>query len=199
MHLPFTCLRTCPLAGDRWCRFRAVTDQIGSVLVDSHTARIKVEYADAASLQAAVAALGGTWLGHGNHRLFEGQAMGHGFTLPGWQYPIVLQDGELSYDDYSGAWGNVADLERLKVAYTIAKAEQAALMQGWQCERTQDGLTIYHPAGGTLAIKSGTIDANGFQGQGCHEAILALGLPLQDLQSKPEFAQTTARIALPTT
>lgn len=194
----FDCPRTCPLAGERWCRFRPVTDKLGPVRANSHTARIKVDYSDADALKAAVAALGGNWLGHGIHRLYEGPATGYGFRLPGWTYPIVLQEGELSFDDFGGVWGNVADLERLRGAYVIAVAEKAALAQGWQCEHTEGGLTIYHPSGGTLTVTGGAVDANGFQGQGCHEAILALGLPVQDLQAKAEYAQTAAKVALPT-
>lgn len=197
--IPFDCPRTCPLFKERWCRFRPITDQLGPVRVNSHTARIKVDYADSDMLKAAVAALGGTWLGHGSHRLFDGDAIGHGFTIPGWRYPIVWQDsGELAYDDFNGAWGNVADLERLKSAYALATAERAAQAQGWQCERTQDGLTIYHPSGGTLTVTCSAIDANGFQGQGCHDAMLALGLSLDGLQAKPEHARVAAQVMQPT-
>jgi len=163
--------------------------------VNSHTARIRVDYSDPAMLQAAVTALGGIWLGSGVHRLYEGDIAGIGFTLPGWLYPVVLQEnGELAYDDFNGVWGNPADLQRLQVAYTVATAERAALVQGWQCERTEAGLTIYHPSGGTLTVAAGTVDANGFQGQGCHDAILALGMRLESLQSKPEYAQTAAQV-----
>jgi hypothetical protein len=199
MPANFVCPRTCPLVGQRWCRFRPVLDRLGPVRADSHTARIEVDFTDPASFQAAVESLGGTWLGAGTHRLFEGEVAGLGFRLPDWQYPLVLQgDGQLAYDDYRGCWGNVRDLERLKGAYALCAAEQAARAQGWLTERTGEGLLIHHPTGGTLTVTAGgAVDANGFCGQGCHEAVLQLGLPVTEVQAKPEFGQVAAEVQLP--
>ena len=196
--LPFACDRTCPLAGERFCRFRPVLDLLGPVAVNSQTATIRVEFRDPGTLKSAVLAMGGTWLGQGTHHLYGGNQVGHGFQLSGWRYPIVLQDGQLAYDDYHGQWGNVQDLEKLKAEYTVALAEQAAQAQGWQCQRTAEGLTIFYPQGGSITVTAGgNVEAHGFQGAGCHDAILALNLPVQDLQAKPEFAATAARVQLP--
>lgn len=189
----FTCPRTCPLVKSAWCRFRPVLDALGPVRVNSHTVTVKVEYRDPDALRGAVEALGGSWLGLGSHRLYEsGEFSGHGLRLPGWEYPLVLQaDGSLAYDDFRGRWGNVADLERLKSAYAQQVCRQQAQVQGWLCEQQQDGsLLIHHPSGGTLTVTTaGVIDANGFVGAGCHDAILAMGLPILEAQVKPEFSQ----------
>jgi len=194
----FSCPRTCSFARERWCRFRPVLDALGPVRVDSETVRVKVEYSDPDTLRRVVGMLGGAWLGSGVHRLFDGTVTGNGFTLPGWQYPLVQTPDGLSYDDYHGAWGNVADLERLKGLYTLAKAEQAATAQGWQCERSGTDLVIHHPSGGTLTVTpGGTIDAGGFVGKGCHDAIMALGLPVSDATAKPEYSQVASEVQLP--
>ena len=197
ISLPFDCPRSCPEHGERWCRFRKLLDRLGPVKVDSHTARIKVEFTDTNALQRAVEFLGGYWIGPGTHKLFEGPVTGQGFTLPGWRFPLVLgSDGQLSYDDYRGAWGDVALIEKLRSEYIHAVAERAAQELGWLTERTAEGdLVIHHNSGGTLTVAAnGLIDANGFQGQGCHDALLALSLPLTEIQAKPEFAQVACEV-----
>ena len=196
MNANFSCPRTCPLAKETWCRFRPLLDRIGPVRVNSQTAKIQVDFNDPVSLKMAVESLGGKWLGMGTHRLYDGETIGFGFTMPNWRYPLVAQDGQLAYDDYHGNWGNVADLEKLRSEYALVTAEQGAKLQGWLCERTAEGsLLIHHPQGGTLTVTaSGLVDMTGFQGSGCHQALLDLGLSLQDIQAKPEFSQTAVSV-----
>ncbi len=55
--------------------------------------------------------------------------------------------GKLSFDDYDGRWGNVADAETLRAEYAITAAELAAASVGWISERTADGLRVFHPVG----------------------------------------------------
>lgn len=199
-NLPFDCSRTCPMAGERWCRFRPLLDTLGSVQVCSHTTKIKVEYSDPDQLRLAVQAMGGTWLGMGTHDLYESNATGYGWTLPGWTFPIVQsKTGELHYDDYKGRWGNVADLQRLKSEYAASKTELECVKLGWQCERTAEGLRVYHPSGGVLDLRHDmTCDTTGFVGSSCHEARLALGLAADgDVANKAEYGQTAARVSLP--
>lgn len=192
----FTCPRTCPLAGQFWCRFRAVTDAIGPVRVNSHTAKITVEYRDLDALKSAVESMQGKWLGAGSHQLYQGPYTGTGFQLEGWRYPCVLdQAGDLHFDNFDGRWGDAVDLDRLKGAYCLAAAEQAAHAQGWLCQRTDTGLVVHHPSGGALTITpDGALDAAGFVGTGCHDAILQLGLPMSDLQAKPEYSAVQAQV-----
>ena len=85
--LSFTCPRTCPAYGERWCRFRPLLDRLGPVKVDSHTATIRVSYTDPEQLRIAVESMGGVWLGHGHYDLGDTQQDGYGFRLPmagGW-------------------------------------------------------------------------------------------------------------------
>ncbi len=158
----------------------------------SHTVKVTVEFRDPGALGAAVKALGGHVLGTGSHRLYQGSYNGFGFTLPGWRYPLVLESGgKLSFDDYNGMWGNRRDLDRLKAAYSLEAAKQAAEAQGWITEVQGDKLVIYHPSGGTLEVTSaGEVDALGFNGKGCAEAVSTIGAALGregELTVKPEF------------
>lgn len=96
----------------------------------------------------------------------------------------------------TAAWGDVAHLEVLKSEYAIAVAEQSASQLGWTCERTEAGLLIHHPSGGTMTVNKNTVDACNFQGHGCHEAIMALGLPWESAVAKPEYSQVKAEAVI---
>lgn len=181
----FNCPRTCPAFNDRWCRFNVLFSGMVHLRVDSHTARVKVDYNNADQLRAAVEKIGGTWLGHGSHELFERNDAGKrrtetglGFTLPNWNYPLIVTDaGQLAYDDYNGKWGNVEDLVKLQAEYAWAHVEQQAANIGWQTERVSGSLVVYHPEGGTLTLSAaGECETAGFVGSGCHVARETLGL-----------------------
>lgn len=167
----------------------------------SHTSTVKVEYKDQESLAAAIRLMGGEVLGLGLHELYAANPeFGFGFTLPGWQYPLVLRENmSLAYDDYKGHWGNVEDLATLKGRYTIECARTAAEAQGWVCENQADGnLLIYHPEGGTLTVTpEGEVDLCAFQGVSCVEAgnviEQALGQVLQTV-NKPELFVEQVRL-----
>lgn len=51
----------------------------------------------------------------GPQRLFGGQTVtGVGVQLPGWNYPVVVDDkGHVSYDNYHGHWGDIKELDRI--------------------------------------------------------------------------------------
>ena len=207
-HFNFTCPRSCPLVAETWCRFLPVLRRVGPTQVNSHTAKIQVDYSDPLILERAVKAMGGLWYGHGSYDLGDTTQVGFGFRLPMangyhqdggknyWYHPLVaLSEGELAFDAYGGQWGNVADLDRLKSEYALAACEAGAMAQGWQSERTAEGLVIHHPTGGSITVTvQGVVEAHGFHGSGCHDAIVALGLPLTDVQAKAEFNQVAAQV-----
>lgn len=196
--LCFDCDRTCPLAKERWCRFRPILDRIGPVRVDSHTAKVTVDYKDPGALKLAVEALGWEWMGQGQHHLFEGPVTGLAFKVPGWNYPVVLADGKLHMDTYNDRWGTASDLEKLKPAYARATVEAAALALGWLCERNEEGaLIVHHPTGGVLTLKGEGLDLSGFVGSSCHTALMDLNLPLELLEAKPEMAAQQCQVNLP--
>lgn len=194
--MKFDCPRSCPKYEQRdECRFNAVFAKLGAGVVTSHTTTIKSEFKDYDILGGAVRAIGGNVLGMGTHRLFSESKTGFGFTLPGWNYPIVCEaNGSLAFDNYNNRWGNQSDLDRLKGEYVIATAEQAAISQGWMCERVGEVLTIHHPSGGSLTVTANGAEANGFQGVGCHDALMSLNLPMDQWTAKPELGQVACEI-----
>jgi hypothetical protein len=208
--LPFDCDRTCPQAGEKLCRFSRIFKLLGTYKVNSHTVTVQVDFKDLDMLQKALKAIGGIWKGWGKHKLFDIEKLGrgdaepiklvegYGFRLPGWTYDCVLsKSGELSYDNYDGRWGDQAELDKLKVGYTVEVCQRAATLYGWQSERVNGELKIYHPAGGVMTVAAdGTIDAQGFVGHGCHEAIQSLGLPILEAQIKPEYSQVAAEVQI---
>jgi len=134
----------------------------------SHTVKVRVEVRDHAALAAAARAMGGTVLGGGTHQLYQGPVDGFAVQLPGWKYPVVAVNGtDLVYDNYEGRWGSQADIDRLLRDYAVEAAVSAAEAQGWYVERTDQGATVYHPAGGTLDVTADGVTAAGFSGGGC--------------------------------
>jgi hypothetical protein len=169
--LHFHCDRTCKRFQE--CRFSPLHLAIGRTYVHSHTTRCQVEFKNRHALRAAVEAMQGEILGEGIHPLFSSQEAGFGFRLPGWNYPLIAKaNGELAYDHYNGAWGKSSDIQTLIGKYAIEAARQAATEQGWMSDIQTDGsLIVYHPAGGTMTVAAdGTVDAQGFTGQGCDAA-----------------------------
>jgi hypothetical protein len=192
----FDCDRTCPLHRTHWCRFNALFTLIGSARVHSHTVKITVPYRDPKTLKKACDALKWEWIGDGTHTLFDGaKIVGNAFKPQGWYYPAVLDAaGELHSDTYNGQWGDDRQLDKLKSEYALATAQIAAEELGWQCERTDTGLTIYHPENGVLTVsKEGVCETTGFIGAGCHAAREALGLMADGaIQNKPEYGAVAA-------
>lgn len=207
----FDCSRSCPAFERRdVCRFSALLAGLGvRAVVNSHTVRVAVAFSNVDALRAAVVELGGQFIGSGAHELFERNAehkratvAGVAFRLPGWNYPLVATDGgQLAFDDYGGHWGNVADVDRLRAAYSANAAKLAADALGWLSERNADGsLVVFHPNGGTLTIDAtGGVDANGFNGVGCHDAAgmlaAAIGRPVE-FSAKTEFYAAEQRLTV---
>lgn len=159
----------------------------------SETITIRTEYKNLDILKACVERMNGKWLGHGSHKLFAETVQGYGFKLNKWSYPIVLTDSldSLKYDDYNGSWGNVADLSLIHSDYIISQAEQTAMNNGLMCERVSTALKVLYPEGREVWIfPDGRIEANGFNGIGCHDACdlfaQALG-QTTNISKKPEY------------
>jgi hypothetical protein len=152
----------------------------------SHTAQIAADYSHPGALAAAVKALGGSIIGPGRHKLYDSTRTGIGITLPKWTYPLVVEEGGiLACDDFRGQWGDVSDLDRLHEEYSWALTELAAQAQGWQTERTTEGVRVYHPSGATITVTGDRVDLQGFTGGMCVEAMKQLALPLDHVQAKP--------------
>lgn len=99
----------------------------------SHIVVIATKVYDSAALTAACRRLGLAEPVHGNVRLFSGEATGLSVTLPGWQYPIVVDTavGSIKYDNYEGRWGDLAELQRFLQMYAVEKAKLEARKKGY--------------------------------------------------------------------
>tara|TARA_R110000824_G_scaffold169601_2_gene346732 strand:+ start:472 stop:1017 length:546 start_codon:yes stop_codon:yes gene_type:complete len=179
-------------------------------VVTSHTLKVSIEFRDLDILKIAADRVGAESIGLGTHQIFDAASInGFAIKLDQWAFPIVVNvddngetTGEISYDNYGGKWGDLAQLDRLKGAYAVEIARQTAEAQGWYCEDQQDGsIVIYHNAGGTLNVSGeGVVDANGFTGTACHDPAILLSEAMGeviDKTAKPSFliAQQELNIA----
>lgn len=103
----------------------------------SHIVTCKVELKNEGCLLKAAEALGLEHLGKKTHEMYGRQkATGHGFRLPDWQYPVVIDEqGTARYDNYNGSWGKQVELDKLVQEYSAQVAEEQALMSGMTVER----------------------------------------------------------------
>lgn len=98
----------------------------------SHIVEIRTEVRDPVAVAAACRRLGLPEPEPGTARLFEGEAAGLLVRLPGWLYPAVvdLATGAVRYDNYGGAWGDPAHLDRFLQRYAVEKASLEARRRG---------------------------------------------------------------------
>ena len=100
----------------------------------SHIVQIQTEVRDPAAVHAACRRLGLPEPVHGTAQLFSGEATGLLVKLPDWLYPIVCDtaSGTLAYDNYAGAWGDQAQLDRFLQIYAVERARIEARKKGHQ-------------------------------------------------------------------
>ncbi len=98
----------------------------------SHIVTIKTQIRDASALAAACSRLGLAAPTQGKARLFSSEAQGQIVHLPGWTYPVVIDTaiGQIQFDNYNGAWGKQAELDKLLQAYAVEKARLEARKAG---------------------------------------------------------------------
>ncbi len=105
----------------------------------SHIVEIKTEIRDEAAVKAACTRLQIPTPEHKTCRLFSATATGLCVQLPGWQYPVVanLQTGQVSYDNYNGAWGEQKHLNSFLQGYAVEKAKLEARRKGHSVSETR--------------------------------------------------------------
>lgn len=98
----------------------------------SHIATIETEIRDPGAIAAACQRIGAKALGVSTFDVFGVQTAGFGVQLNGWTFPVVCntKTGAVSYDNYNGRWGAIAELDRFKQAYAIEKAKAEARKAG---------------------------------------------------------------------
>ncbi len=100
----------------------------------SHLVTIQTRIHDLAAINAACQRLGLPQPVQGTANLYSGEASGLLLQLPGWQYPAVIdpQSGNVQYDNYDGAGGELAHLNGFLQAYAVEKAKLEASKKGYQ-------------------------------------------------------------------
>ena len=108
----------------------------------SHTTVLSVSITNLETLKSACSALGLKFtMGPQTVELFSGKVTGDmTVKLPGWVYPVVAntKTGEVSLDNYNGAWGNMDEFHKLSQEYSLQTAEaetEEFTLQGWTVER----------------------------------------------------------------
>jgi hypothetical protein len=98
----------------------------------SHIVRIVTRIKDPVALAEACKRLGLQTPVQGKATVFSTEVSGLIVKLPGWAYPTVVDTGtgDISYDNYNGAWGNPRELDRLLQAYAVEKARIEARRAG---------------------------------------------------------------------
>jgi hypothetical protein len=100
----------------------------------SHIVTIKTEVRDQAAVSAACRRLELPLPIQGTAQLFGGQTSGLIVRLTGWTYPVVIDtaNGQVHYDNFNGAWGDQAQLDRFLQMYAVEKARLEARKKGHQ-------------------------------------------------------------------
>jgi hypothetical protein len=99
----------------------------------SHIVTIQTRVHDPAAVAAACRRLDLPAPARGTATLFGGEVAGLLVQLPGWLYPVVCNtaSGELSYDNYAGAWGRQEHLDRFLQLYAVERAKLEARKNGY--------------------------------------------------------------------
>ena len=98
----------------------------------SHIVQIQTQVRSAEAVRAACCRLGLPPPTEGTTQLFSGSVTGLAVQLPGWRYPAVCQldSGHVQFDVYSGAWGDLRELDRFLQAYAAEVVKIQARKQG---------------------------------------------------------------------
>ena len=100
----------------------------------SHIVTVKTEVRDHAAVSATCRRLQLPIPLTGTARLFSGEATGLIVRLPDWTYPVVIDTatGQVRFDNYEGAWGDQAHLDRFLQIYAVEKTWIEARKKGHQ-------------------------------------------------------------------
>lgn len=98
----------------------------------SHVVSIPTKIHDATAVAAACQHLGLPAPVNGTARLYSGEASGLLVQLPGWKYPVAIDTstGTMTFDNFSGHWGEGLELDRFMQRYTIEVARLEARRKG---------------------------------------------------------------------
>ena len=100
----------------------------------SHVVTVKTEVRDYAAVSAACRRLQLPPPIAGTAQLFSGEVGGLIVRLPDWAYPAVIDTttGQVYFDNYNGAWGDQAQLDRFLQIYAVERTRIEARKKGHQ-------------------------------------------------------------------
>jgi hypothetical protein len=100
----------------------------------SHIVTVKTEVRDHAAISAACRRLQLPPPITGTAQLFSGEVSGLIFRLPDWTYPADFDTttGQVHYDNFNGAWGDQAQLDRFLQIYAVERTRIEARKKGHQ-------------------------------------------------------------------
>lgn len=97
----------------------------------SHTVKIEVELTDINALKTTCNRLNLKFEENSIANLYADQQRGFVIHLPNWRYPIIVNNGNVFYDNYNGQWGDIAELNKLKMYYGVEKVKALARAKGY--------------------------------------------------------------------
>ena len=129
--------------------------------------------------------------------LHESVEYGYPIFIPGWRYPVVLvESGELRYDNNKGKWGDQTSLDILLQTYSVKKVlkeiKTYAQNNGYKIIKSGNKIKLLKD-NKELEIELDKqeiiIDAKGFVGTKCKEEIdnLNINLKVKSENIKPEY------------
>ena len=100
----------------------------------SHVVSIKTEVRDHAAISAACRRLQLPPPIAGTAQLFSVEVSGLIVRLRDWTYPTVIDTttGQVHFDNFNGAWGDQAQLDRFLQIYAVERARVEARKKGHQ-------------------------------------------------------------------
>jgi hypothetical protein len=116
---------------DHWKRLPIPSTELETQIL-SHIVTIKTELRDGAAVSAACRRLQLPPPITGSAHLFSGEVSGLIVRLPEWAYPVVVDTttGQVHFDNYNGAWGDQAQLDRFLQIYAVERAKIEARKKG---------------------------------------------------------------------
>lgn len=133
-------------------------------------------------------------------RLYDGTYRGMFVHFKGWNYPVVISNGDLRYDSYNGMWGNESDLKRFRQGYAANTVRVEGMREGMtlQSDKHEGSKRIVDLLYGDGSIIRSTfneegdavLEVIGCAGASCQSISSGLSKALgqtMDEQLKPEF------------
>lgn len=144
----------------------------------SHIVEIKTEVRDAVAVRAACGRLKLEAPVQGSAQLFSGTATGLIVNLPDWKYPAVFdtESGHARFDNYNGAWGDQAELNKFSQAYACEKDEDALAATAQLCRQESWRLATWNVAVG-LRVMGAEANAGASDRLAAIQAVSSLATP----------------------